>query len=192
MVKIIRMPFKGSYKHSQDFGARPEAYKKYGLDGHDGDDFLMGQNTQIISPVNGRVKKRGSDPSGWGLYIQIWDWEQSLLVNLTHMSDINLHVGDVVRVGDEVARSGDSGNSSAPHLHIAVADTGADGKRLNIDNGFKGWYSIYDRKRIQIFVGTEYPSRDSLIPNHMQVSGVDGWMILVTDKLDAILKKLKT
>ena len=191
MAKLIKMPFKGTYKHSQSFGARPEAYKRFGLDGHDGNDFLMEQNTQILSPVNGRITKRGSDPTGWGLYIQIWDWKQNLLVNLTHMSDINVHVGDVVKAGDEVARSGDSGNSSAPHLHIAVADTGADGKRLHVDNGFKGWYSIYNENRIQIYTGAPNPPEQKLIPDVMKVSGVDGWMILVNQKLDAILEKLK-
>ncbi len=192
MPKKIRMPFKGSYKHSQEFGVRSLAYARFGLDGHDGDDFLMPLGTKILSPVNGIVHRVKDDPTGWGLYLRIWDRKQNLLVNLCHMSSINLHEGDVVKAGDEVARSGNTGNSSAPHLHIAFADTGGDGKRLNIDNGFKGWYSMYDKTRIQIYVGAPNPSAENSVPTVFEVPKVDGWMAMINQKLDLILEKLMT
>lgn len=150
MAKNFRLPFKGDFHHIQTFGARPDRYKKFGLRGHDGNDFEMPVGTKLFASVDGIVRRVAFDSRGWGRYLQIHGEKENLLVNLAHLASTNVHEGDVVKAGDEVARSGNSGNSSTPHLHIAAADTGDDGKKLNVDNGYKGWYSILDKKRINL------------------------------------------
>ncbi|KKK96365.1 hypothetical protein LCGC14_2663510, partial [marine sediment metagenome] len=50
MAKSASLPFKGTFEHSQGFGARPSVYAKFGLQGHDGDDWKMPEGTVLFSP----------------------------------------------------------------------------------------------------------------------------------------------
>ena len=40
-----------------------------------------------------------------------------------HLSSVKVHIGDVVHKGDLLALSGNTGNSTAPHLHFGVFNT---------------------------------------------------------------------
>lgn len=160
MAKTASLPFKGSFKFTQGFGSRPEVYAKYGLAGHDGDDWLMPEGTPLYSPVTGKVIRHGDDPGGWGKYIQIWDSGQKLLVNIAHTSALLAISGAYVKAGELVARSGNTGFSEAPHVHVAAADTDSSGGRLNQNNGYKGWYSIMNSSKISLVApgtGAETP-----------------------------------
>jgi murein DD-endopeptidase MepM/ murein hydrolase activator NlpD len=41
-------------------------------------------------------------------------------VGYVHVRDIQVQVGDTVRAGDVVARIGNNGNSTSPHLHVGA------------------------------------------------------------------------
>jgi hypothetical protein len=149
-VKTTSLPFKGSYTHSQSFGARPDVYAKYGLNGHDGDDWMMPENTPLYAPLTGKVINYGYDTDGWGKYIQVWDPVQSLIVNICHCNGLTVISPAYVTKGQLIGYSGNTGFSEAPHCHVACADTDNSGNRVNTNNGFKGWYSILDTSKISI------------------------------------------
>jgi murein DD-endopeptidase MepM/ murein hydrolase activator NlpD len=48
-----------------------------------------------------------------------------VFVLLAHLrrGSIAVEVGDQVRIGDQVAACGNSGNSTQPHLHVQVTDS---------------------------------------------------------------------
>lgn len=150
MAKTAALPFKGNFDHTQSFGARPSVYAKFGLAGHDGDDWMMPVDTPLVSPLNGEVLSTGNDADGWGIYAQVWDRTQNLLINVTHMRYTNVWKGKVLKIGDRLGGSGNTGFSEAPHVHVAAADTDSAGNRLNQGNGFKGWYSILDSGKITL------------------------------------------
>lgn len=125
-------------------------YSKFGLSGHDGDDWIMPEMTPLFSPLTGKVIKHGNDVDGWGIFVQVWDSMQNLIVNITHCTALLAITGGEVRAGQKIAYSGNTGFSSAPHVHVAVADTDASGNRLNQNNGYKGWYSILDAGKINL------------------------------------------
>lgn len=150
MAKTASLPFKGSFTHSQGLGANPGRYARYGLSGHDGDDWLMPEGTSLFAPVSGQIVKHGFDAAGWGKYVQVWDSTQKLLINIAHASDLLAISGAYVRAGDQIAISGNTGNSDAPHVHVAAADTDDAGNRANLGSGLKGWYSILDGGRINL------------------------------------------
>mgnify|MGYP001580560378 FL=1 len=81
MVKNASLPFKGSFEMSQSFGARPTVYAKFGLKGHDGNDWIMPEGTLLVSPLSGKVIKVGNDADGWGIYAQVWDSSQNLIAH---------------------------------------------------------------------------------------------------------------
>ena len=150
MAKSASLPFKGTFEHSQGFGARPSVYAKFGLQGHDGDDWKMPEGTVLFSPVAGKVTRALFDRDGWGLYVQIRDAGQELLVNIAHMSQIAVRAGQSVNKGQIIGYSGNTGFSEAPHVHVAAADMDANGFITNTNNGFKGWYSIMDSGKISL------------------------------------------
>ena len=50
-----------------------------------------------------------------------------------HLSQFNVHEGDVVNAGQQIGVSGNTGNSTGPHLHFSVKKISADGKTAMID-----------------------------------------------------------
>jgi len=99
---------------SQYFGENPGKFG-YGPEGHQGVDFGVVVGTLVRAPISGRVVV-GNDPDGYGLYALIE--RGPVWMVLAHLSEI-LQIGDVV-AGEPVALSGNSGNSSAPHIHFEI------------------------------------------------------------------------
>lgn len=100
-------------------------------------DIAMPEGTPIIAARGGVVVKtensqsgRGSDPSGNFVRVLHDDATQSVYLHLKQGS-VSVREGQRVAVGSPLALSGNTGNSSGPHLHFVVQrDTGA------------GWVSI--------------------------------------------------
>ncbi|PLR89520.1 M23 family metallopeptidase [Bacillus sp. T33-2] len=91
---------------------------------HSGIDLAMPEGTILRSIADGVVDKvfDGSGAIGKGLSVQMPDGSHAIY---GHMSDINVHVGQHIHVGDIIGASGNTGNSTGPHLHFGMKD--ADG-----------------------------------------------------------------
>jgi murein DD-endopeptidase MepM/ murein hydrolase activator NlpD len=89
---------------------------------HAGTDIRMayGQNVQAVAP--GRVVSVG-ERSGYGLTVVV-DHGNGLETRYAHLSAASVHEGDVVEAGQVVARSGNSGRSTGPHLHLEARRNG--------------------------------------------------------------------
>ena len=100
-------------------------------------DIAMPEGTPIIAARGGLVVKtennqagRGSDPSGNFVRVLHDDGTQGVYLHLKQGS-VSVRDGQRVGVGSLLGLSGNTGNSSGPHLHFVVQrDTGA------------GWVSI--------------------------------------------------
>ncbi len=123
MAKKMSLPFKGTPQHSQGFGARPSVYERFGLRGHDGDDWLMEIGTPLFAPFTGEIKKHGNAPNSWGIYQWVWDPGQRLIVNIAHQNALQVTTGARGEKGQQIGFSGNTGFSEAPHVHVAAADT---------------------------------------------------------------------
>lgn len=97
-------------------------------------DIAMPEGTPIIAARGGVVVKtensqsgRGSDPSGNFVRVLHDDGTQSVYLHLK-LGSVSVREGQRVAVGSPLALSGNTGNSSGPHLHFVVQrDTGAGG-----------------------------------------------------------------
>lgn len=73
------------------------------------------------NPITNRPGTRGPDPSSFVLFERLGDSPAApIQVGYVHVQDIQVAVGDTVRVGQTVARIGNNGNSRAPHVHIGA------------------------------------------------------------------------
>jgi hypothetical protein len=88
---------------------------------HSGIDFAMPEGTTLRSISNGIVDRvfDGTTNIGKGVSIQLPDGTRTIY---GHMSDVKTHVGEHIHAGEIIGLSGNTGNSTGPHLHFGMKD----------------------------------------------------------------------
>jgi murein DD-endopeptidase MepM/ murein hydrolase activator NlpD len=89
---------------------------------HEGDDFATPVGTPVMSMSTGNIVFAGWE-SGYGNKIEIQYWDGTVSV-FAHLSEISVKVGDDVTPGEVVGRSGNTGHSTGPHLHLEIHPDG--------------------------------------------------------------------
>ncbi|MEU2259267.1 M23 family metallopeptidase [Streptomyces sp. NPDC019645] len=104
---------------------------------HSGQDFAVPVGTPVKAASGGVVVKAGpnggGDGSAYGNAIVI-KHGNGKYSQYAHLSKINVHVGQSVNAGKLIALSGNTGNSSGPHLHFEIRTTPNYGSALNPAN----------------------------------------------------------
>ena len=137
---MLRKPFDGVHAITQKFGERPDYYKQFGFAGHEGVDYGMVVGTSIVSCEKGKVVRRNDVKSGaYGIYIVVWHEALNLATWYCHLSENKVTIGTQVEKGQQIALSGNTGNTSGPHLHLNLCKTDENGYRIDQDNGYKGF-----------------------------------------------------
>ena len=89
---------------------------------HNGID-LVANYENVYSVLDGIVTETGWDNNGGGNYIKVNHFNRFETAYL-HLSEIYYRVGEFVKAGFIIAKSGNSGNSTGPHLHFSVKEFG--------------------------------------------------------------------
>ncbi|GGX98331.1 hypothetical protein GCM10010358_60070 [Streptomyces minutiscleroticus] len=93
---------------------------------HSGQDFAVPSGTKVVAAHGGTVVKAGGNGAGDGpaygnaVVIRHGNGTYS---QYAHLSRIEVKVGQVVTTGRRIALSGNTGNSSGPHLHFEIRTT---------------------------------------------------------------------
>lgn len=103
------------------FGARSSP-GGIGSTNHDGIDVGVGVGTKVLAANGGKVTQAGAN-GGYGNYVEIAH-SGGLVSFYGHLSQIKVRVGQVVDRGDVIALSGNTGNSTGPHLHFGMHENG--------------------------------------------------------------------
>ncbi|MGB3440285.1 MAG: M23 family metallopeptidase [Actinophytocola sp.] len=124
--KFVR-PAEGRF--TSGFGAR------WGTS-HLGIDIANRIGTPIYAAADGVVIEAGP-ASGFGLWVRIQHDDGTITV-YGHMEDYSVREGERVKAGEQIARIGNRGQSTGPHLHFEVWDEGT--RKINprtwlIDHG---------------------------------------------------------
>lgn len=91
---------------------------------HAGEDFAASMGTELVSMSTGTVTFAGQE-SGFGQIVKIRYWDGTVTY-YAHMSSISVTNGESVDPGEAVGRSGNSGHSTGPHLHLEVHPYGGE------------------------------------------------------------------
>ncbi len=100
------------------FGWRTNPLGGNGAEFHDGIDIAVPVGSPVHSPGSGVVSYAGWY-NGYGLYVQI-DNGYGIESFFGHNSKILVHKGESVKRGQVIALSGDTGNSTGPHVHFGI------------------------------------------------------------------------
>jgi len=115
-----------NFKLTSGFGPR-NAPIKGASSNHNGVDLAVNSDSEVFSPTDGIVEKiYYNDKGGKQLIIKHLDGTKS---GFAHLNDYKVSVGDRVAKGQVVALSGNTGNSSGPHLHFTFRN--AEGAIVN-------------------------------------------------------------
>lgn len=85
---------------------------------HHGQDITVKSGTPIIAPANG-VVKRAYYAGGFGNHIKI-DHGSGYTTLFAHLSKINVKHGQEIKRGEVIGYTGNTGRSTAPHLHYEI------------------------------------------------------------------------
>jgi murein DD-endopeptidase MepM/ murein hydrolase activator NlpD len=89
---------------------------------HTGIDIAIGEGAPVVATADGRVSLADWDSTfGWTIVI---DHGAGLATMYGHNDSLLVRAGDEVRFGERIALSGNTGVSSAPHLHYEVRRDG--------------------------------------------------------------------
>lgn len=132
----LGLPYKGTFYLTQGFGGLDRdpvlkrKYAQYGVVGHDGADFALPLGTEVVAVAGGKIV----------IAREKWDYGTTIVIQHSwgksyygHLSKLSVKEGDIVKKGDTIAYSGNTGLSTAPHLHVGIKPNGA-----APDNGYFG------------------------------------------------------
>lgn len=109
------IPVKG--RISSKFGDRVHPVTKR-KSFHNGVDIAAPHGTDIVAPANAKVINIWNHPTG-GLSLAIATVD-NVRFGFAHLSSTICKVGDVVKMGQVIAKVGNSGLSTGAHLHFTM------------------------------------------------------------------------
>ncbi|MFI2509345.1 M23 family metallopeptidase [Streptomyces sp. NPDC018972] len=93
---------------------------------HSGQDYAVPTGTPVMATHGGTVVKAGPNGAGDGpaygnaVVIKHGNGTYS---QYAHLSQVDVKIGQIVKTGQKIALSGNTGNSSGPHLHFEIRTT---------------------------------------------------------------------
>ena len=117
---IYGIPFEGPIKHWSDEYEKPLlgcVFRDIYYSDHTGADFPVNIGTPIHATMGGEVVWAGEN-GPWGNLVVIEN--SSFQTWFAHLDSFQVTPGQIVDYGDIVGLSGNTGNSSGPHLHYGI------------------------------------------------------------------------
>ena len=109
-----RKPVVGEVEFTSGFGVRIDPFLGRPAM-HTGLDFRAAMGDPVRATANGKVVSSGWT-GGYGRMVEI-DHGNGLSTRYGHLSEINVKVGDQIKIGQVIGAVGSTGRSTGPHLH---------------------------------------------------------------------------
>ena len=121
----VRKPVVGEVDMSSPFGMRMDPFMK-GPAIHTGLDLRGDNGDPVRATANGTVTIAGWQ-GGYGKMVEV-DHGNGFTTRYGHLSEIDVKVGQTVRIGQTIGKIGSTGRSTGPHLHY---ETRIDGEAVD-------------------------------------------------------------
>jgi murein DD-endopeptidase MepM/ murein hydrolase activator NlpD len=120
-----RKPVIGEVEFTSGFGIRSDPFLGRPAM-HTGLDFRAAMGDPVRATANGKVVSSGW-AGGYGRMVEV-DHGNGLSTRYGHLSEINVKVGDAIKIGQVIGAVGSTGRSTGPHLHY---ETRIDGEAVD-------------------------------------------------------------
>jgi len=101
------------------------AYKKLGKmwskGYHTGVDFAVPEGTDVLAVADGKVANANWGKAYGTQIVQKIEGKDAWVI-YAHLSKSLVKIGDEIKKGQHIGESGNTGNSSGPHLHFEMRD----------------------------------------------------------------------
>ena len=117
---------------TQKYGENPGSYTVGCTpDGsHNGLDFGIPEGTPVYATADGLVTRAGMDSTGYGIHVRI---EHAGFTSIYgHLRSLAVKTNQRVTAGQPIGESGNTGNSTGPHLHFEIRKV-ADNCKSTVD-----------------------------------------------------------
>jgi hypothetical protein len=101
---------------TQEFG---EGGPQFGQVAHNGIDIGCPEGTRVACIADGEVMYTGDDAS-YGRYVRVYHPVIHSHSFYAHLTQVDVEVGQRVEQGERLGASGNTGNSTGPHLHMEM------------------------------------------------------------------------
>lgn len=105
---------------SDGFGIKPTSYRNHA---HNGIDLRAKYQDVFATENQGKVVSIGYQPESGGKFVAV-EYERAdgskWRVSYCHLDKISVSKGDIVNAGTKLGVSGNTGNTTGPHLHLTV------------------------------------------------------------------------
>jgi murein DD-endopeptidase MepM/ murein hydrolase activator NlpD len=123
----LRQPVNGELEPSSGFGVRIDPFLNRPAM-HTGIDFRGNTGEAVRATASGIVTAAGWS-GGYGRMVEI-EHANGVSTRYGHLSEIDVKVGQTIKIGQVIGRLGSTGRSTGPHLHY---ETRIDGEAVDTD-----------------------------------------------------------
>ena len=139
----MQIPFASGSTLTQAFGVNAQDYAQFGLNGHEGLDFIpQDADKKVYAVESGVVVQDVDDPvqgKAYGNNVTIYVPVNRRLWTYAHLAENFVKQGERVLRGQLIGLMGDTGNTRGAHLHLGLRLTDPNGNPINLSNGYKGF-----------------------------------------------------
>ena len=113
---------------TQEYGANPQIYSRFGMPGHEGVDIRALNNTNIYCCADGVVYRVHNNPDprvhAYGKHVRVRHKDGYKTV-YGHLARPLVQVGQELKAGELLGRANSTGASTGSHLHLTLKRDGA-------------------------------------------------------------------
>ena len=136
---MLNNPFWRKHVITQYFWKNPQMYHQFGWKWHNGIDFRC--NKHIVFATHEGICRVVRSTAGYGNHVYIirmsHDWGYETIYG--HLSDIFVKDGQKVTTRTAIGKSGNTGNSTGPHLHFWLRFLNSNMTQRDKWNGYDGY-----------------------------------------------------
>ena len=176
------------FQITQGFGENPASYARFGLKGHNGWDIRTiypdtpNGKRKIMAPQDSKFYRVGNEGNdGFGKYIEIITKTSKNTWKHTFAHCDSYEAFTDKKMGESIATSDNTGNSTAPHSHWTAKRLNADGSVKDYDNGYFG--AVNPQEYIDE-VRADIINLPTTMPTELQKYRIDWKEIAVSKGLD--------
>ena len=140
---ILPLGTEANFKVSSSYGMRYDPISK-SKKMHMGLDLATAVGSEVLATADGEVIEVVSSPDGYGNFIVIQHGDV-YQTKYGQLSEFRVKGGDNVKRGDVIALSGNSGQSTGPHLHYEVYKDKADVNPMDYIKNYKFSFTKADK-----------------------------------------------